>query len=106
MAEQDTIQRLVTALGPKHPEHKEWYSNTTRIGVTPWDVHIVFGHVIEHGPAQQNIEDLVSIVMSPQHAKVLLGQWAQAIQTYEAQFGPIPDLAQIVAQMVQKGAGA
>lgn len=56
---------------------------------------MVFSCVKEIDNAQVN-EDQVTIIVSPQHAKVLLKHWGLAIEKYEEQFGPIPDLGPIL----------
>lgn len=95
---------FVTALqGPKHPNYQEIYSNTTKVGVSPWDLRIIYGHMVEQAPGQQVVEDLVTIVMSPQHAKVLYAHWARAIKTYEDRFGVIPDLTELASETAREG---
>jgi hypothetical protein len=86
--------------GPQHRDHREIYTNTSKVGVGPWDIRLIFGHIIEGTiPNQQVMEDLVTIVMSPQHAKVLVASWEKAIKTYEDNFGVIPDLTNVVTAM-------
>jgi Protein of unknown function (DUF3467) len=86
--------------GSKHPDHQEIYSNTTKAGFGPWDIRLIFGHIIEGAlPNQQVAEDLVTVVMSPQHAKVLIASWEKIIKAYEDQFGIIPDLTSVVEAM-------
>jgi hypothetical protein len=86
--------------GSKHPNHQEIYSNTTKVGFGPWDIRLIFGHIIEGAlPTQQVSEDLVTVVMSPQHAKVLIASWDKVVKAYEAQFGTIPDLTNVVEAM-------
>jgi hypothetical protein len=94
----EKIQMVAPAeMGPKHPDHQEIYTNTARIGVSPWDIRIMFGHVIEPIPNKPQVgQDLVTIVMSPQLAKILMGQWAKSIASYEAAYGEIPDLTSIL----------
>ena len=87
----------------QHSDHREIYTNSSKIGTTPWDMRIVFGHVIDLPQmGQQKLEDLVTIVMSPQHAKVLLGAWTKAIEAYEATFGTIPDLTEAAKKIVSQ----
>lgn len=82
------------------PEHREIYTNTTKIGLTPWDLRIVFGHAVQKANAFAS-EDLVTVVMSPQHAKVLLGAWTKAVENYEKMFGEIKDLTALAAAPVK-----
>jgi hypothetical protein len=94
---------IVVVPGPKHADHREVYTNTSKIGMGPWDLRLIFGHLIEGATAsQQIIEDLVTVIMSPQHAKVLLSSWQNAIKTYEETFGVIPDLTDKVNALIAK----
>jgi hypothetical protein len=105
MSDLKTVFMAVTP-GSKHPDHREIYSNTTKVGFGPWDIRLIFGHIVEGAsPSQQVSEDLVTIVMSPQHAKVLIASWEKVIKAYEGQFGAIPDLTNIVESMNAKTVG-
>ncbi len=66
------------------------YSNSTILEVTPWDFRFIFGVLIKApiGSAAK-IENLTEVVMSPQHAKALLGVLGTNIQEYEKRVGEI-----------------
>lgn len=93
----DELQFRINPLdSTQSSEHREIYTNTTKIGLTPWDLRIVFGHAVQK-PNGFASEDLVTVVMSPQHAKVLLGAWTKALENYEKMFGEVKDLTAIAA---------
>jgi hypothetical protein len=94
---------IVAIQGPKSPNHHEVYTNISKVGIGPWDMRLIFGHLIEGAtPNQQVMEDLVTVVMSPQHAKVLLSGWQTAMKAYEDNFGAIPDLTEKITALVGK----
>jgi hypothetical protein len=66
------------------------YSNSANLEVTPWDFKFVFGALVkgEQGKLPK-IENRVEVVMSPQHAKALLGIFTTYIQEYEKNVGEI-----------------
>jgi hypothetical protein len=94
----EKIAMIPAVTGPQSPAHQEIYTNTSKVGLSPWDIRLVFGHIIEKNGTQM-LEDLVTVVTSPQHAKVLVSAWAKAVQSYEENFGAIPDLTDKVTQM-------
>jgi Protein of unknown function (DUF3467) len=67
------------------------YSNSTNLNVTPWDFTLTFGVLAKPSEAGKpaRIENLVEVVMSPQHVKALLGILASNVQEYEKQVGEI-----------------
>jgi hypothetical protein len=66
------------------------YSNSANLEVTPWDFKIVFGALVKsEGGKLPRIENRVEVVMSPQHAKALLGIFTTNVQEYEKQMGEI-----------------
>jgi hypothetical protein len=89
--------------GPKDENYREIYANVSRVALSAWDLRIVFGQSVEgEKPGTLTIKDMFTVVMSPQHAKVLLDSWVQAIKTYEDNFGVIPDLSKQVAELMAK----
>ena len=67
---------------------REMYCNTSQGAFTPWDIEITFGRLgfIDN---EQAIEELVTVVFSPQHAKAVSRVLASAVQSWEKQFGEI-----------------
>lgn len=72
------------------------YSNTAKIGISPWDLRITYGNLIEGAPNEATNEELVTVVMSPQYAKQVAKQWQQILAQYEAAFGAIPDALSVI----------
>ncbi len=72
-------------------DFREIYTNGVRLGITPWDIRIIFSctKLINSQPVN---EDQVSMVMSPQHMKAMQKHFDAMIQSYEENFGLIPDL--------------
>ena len=73
------------------PEYKVLYINSTRQGISPWDVRLTMGQVRETPDGPLN-EDHVTIVMSPPQAKAFALNLIKTIGIYESTFGEIPDL--------------
>lgn len=71
-------------------EHKSIYVNSSRMGISPYDVRMVLGQVVELTEGQVN-EDQVTLIMSPQHAKVFLRNLGKTIALYETNFGEIKE---------------
>lgn len=65
------------------------YSNSVQIETGPWDFRLIFGEVTKSGENKITIEQSVGVVMSPQHAKALLGVLAHNIRAYEDRVGEI-----------------
>lgn len=66
------------------------YSNSANLEVTPWDFKFVFGALVSQGQGKPpKIENKVEVLMSPQHAKVLLTLFANNLALYEKQVGEI-----------------
>jgi hypothetical protein len=64
------------------------YANSVLIEAGPWDFRLVFGETTRSG-AKVITEQLVSIVMSPQHAKVFANILMGNVREYEKQVGEI-----------------
>lgn len=71
--------------------YRSIYVNSSRMGVSPWDVRLTVGQVVELGAGQVN-QDEATLIMSPQHAKQFLRSLEKTIGSYEEVFGPIADL--------------
>jgi hypothetical protein len=66
------------------------YSNATNLEVTPWDFKFIFGVLVKPPTGSiPKIESLTEVIMSPQHAKALLGILENNIQEYEKKIGKI-----------------
>lgn len=85
----------------KSPHFRTIYSNTTRLAYTPWDIHISFSQMSDVSQSGKAIDDEVCVIMSPQHAKVLVAMWQDTIRQYEDKFGEVPDLREPSKAFVQ-----
>ena len=78
----------------KAPDYKVAYCNTLRMGAGPYDIQMMFGAIRErNGPEDQVVEEQMLIIVSPQHAKAMFNSLRITIETYETNFGVIPDAA-------------
>jgi hypothetical protein len=73
----------------KSPDHRTVYVDTMRIGSTLFDFRLVFGALTETEPNVPLVEEQVTLVMSPQHAKAVLAILASNIVAWERQHGVI-----------------
>lgn len=72
-------------------DHQLIYANSTRIGISPWDVQITFGHVVEREAGKTVNVDKVTIVLTPSQAKAVVHNLSLTLKTYEDMFGEISD---------------
>ena len=78
----------------KAADFKVVYCNALRMGAGPYDVQFMFGMIQErNGPEDQVVEEQVMVIVSPQHARALMNSLRITLETYENNFGPIPDAA-------------
>lgn len=77
------------------PEYKVIYTNAASTAMSPWDLSITVGQVSN----ESTINEIATIVMSPQHAKVLLRHWAANVERYEQIFGEISDPMPILEKL-------
>ena len=62
---------------------------------------MMLGQVVETDGGQQINEDLVTIIMSPQHIKAFVAGILRTIAAYEKTFGEIPDNLKLVREKVE-----
>lgn len=86
------VPESATQVFKQSPLFRTIYANTTKLAYTPWDVRISFSQLIDVSQGGSIIEEEVCVVMSPQHAKVLVAMWQDTIRQYESKFGEVPDL--------------
>src|SRR3989304_820553 len=94
------VDEIATAQGAAYRIH---YVNSSRMAVSPWDVRLTVGQVIEAAGRQVN-QDEATLIMSPQHAKQFLQSLEKTIRQYEEMFGAIPEPAALIEKA--KAAGA
>lgn len=64
------------------------YTNNANVAASQFDIRITFSETVV-GPSGGTINDLVSVVMSPQHAKRLAKVFRERIEAWEKEFGTI-----------------
>ena len=64
------------------------YANNVQIETSTWDCRLTFGETTMV-QGKRSVEQVVSVVMSPQHAKALAGLLANQLMKYEEKLGPI-----------------
>jgi len=69
-----------------------YYSNSEQIMMSIYDFTLILGIQAPPTPdGVRQIKALATVVMSPQHMKVLVNQLAGQLKAYEDRWGPIPD---------------
>lgn len=67
-----------------------FYANNVSFRTTFWDFTMDFGQVVEMSEERVIAQDVATVIMAPQHARVFAEVLMTHIQAYEQQFGPIP----------------
>ncbi|HYW39666.1 MAG TPA: hypothetical protein VE957_16265 [Terriglobales bacterium] len=83
------------------------YANQIRLALSFTDVKLFFGELIPSGPptavgemipAQIQAVDRVCITLSPEIVPALIDGLTKGIETYQAQFGPLRKVPQVMLQ--------
>ncbi len=78
-----------------------FYTNNASFRTSFWDFTMDFGQLLEASETDLVVKDMVSIVMSPQHAVAFAETLALQLEGYERQFGPITRIPR-VDQLVEE----
>ena len=74
----------------KTDHFREIYANFSRVGMTPWDLGLMFGTVRDAVPGQPAaVNSEVLVRMSPQQFKVFANSLPLIMAAWEARFGEI-----------------
>jgi hypothetical protein len=65
------------------------YVNNVQIGTSYYDISIHFNRVLEATKTGMLIEELVSVVMSPEHASDLYKALGEGLRIYQEKFGEL-----------------
>lgn len=76
-----------------------FYSNNVELRATQWDLRFTFGELANFTDGKLEVNNLVAVYMSPQHAKVFATALIKNIQSYEKQFGPIVSTEDITIEV-------
>jgi Protein of unknown function (DUF3467) len=66
------------------------YANNVSMAISQWDISFAFGLLLDATENRIVVRDSVSVVMSPQHAKVFSQVLDRNIAIFEKQFGTLP----------------
>ena len=70
-------------------QHPSVYSNIMAVGITPFDLSIVFGEVAGANPASVMAKPLVKVLISPEQASILMQILQQSLRTFVEGNGPL-----------------
>ena len=74
----------------RSPSFQAFYSNLSRILMTPWDISLSLGSInAPTSGGQASVHELAIVTFSPQQFKALSIGFVNAVAAYEAQFGAI-----------------
>ena len=66
------------------------YANNVGLRTALFDFTMDFGLIVEADEERLVIKDVVTLIMSPQHAKAFAEVLTQHVEGYEEKFGPLP----------------
>ena len=72
------------------PDYKVYYANQSRARMSGSDIQVFFGMLVDE-PGTTNLfnDEMMSVILAPQHAKLVALAFTAVIQAYESQFGEI-----------------
>ena len=70
-------------------QHPSVYSNILAVGITPFDLSIVFGEVAGANPSSVMAKPLVKILISPEQASMLMQLLQQSLRIFTEGNGPL-----------------
>jgi hypothetical protein len=70
-------------------QHSSVYSNISAVGVTPFDLSIIFGEVASATQAAVRARPLVKVLVSPEQASILVQVLQQSLKTFVDGNGPL-----------------
>lgn len=82
---------------PVNPQKQNWkdvahpsvYTNIMQVGLTPFDIGLVFGEVEKANAREVTCIPKAKIVLAPEQAANLLQMLAAALQAYAQQYGQL-----------------
>ncbi len=73
----------------RSPSFVEVYSNSMNMEVTFNDIKLLFGEIIVATQDELQVEEKVSVIMSPEHALACVKAMDKILKKYVTNFGPI-----------------
>lgn len=71
------------------PNFREIYSNVFRTSCSNWDVQLTFTRAKTNAKGETEMEEQVTIFVTPAQAKAVSAQMQIAVKQYESEFGEI-----------------
>jgi hypothetical protein len=71
------------------PEYRVVFANQSRMRISNTEVALTFGFSDEVPGSGPFVQELVTLVLTPQHAKLVGVSLMETIRLYEEKFGPI-----------------
>ena len=85
--------------------HRTIYINSTRMGISPWDIRMIFGQVVDSGTGTVVTQDEATIIMSPAQAKAVAENLNTTVAEFEKLFGeisnPMKSIQSAIVQTVE-----
>lgn len=69
--------------------HVSLYANNAQVEVSLFELKLSFGEMVEADEHHVTFEDKFTVILSPQHAKILAAAFMTNVANYEKQFGKI-----------------
>lgn len=79
----------VGGVSTRSADFKDIYTNNTRVGMSPWDMSLIFALAKETQPGILTTEDQAIVRMSPQQFKTFVSAISASLQAWEEVFGAI-----------------
>ncbi|HEY3770785.1 MAG TPA: DUF3467 domain-containing protein [Candidatus Angelobacter sp.] len=108
MAKKEIIQKADAVQAPRKPRYPDrkvlrqksetysnFYANNVEITVSPWDMRLRFGQILEADEEKLVLEEYSTVFMSPQHAKAFAQILQAHIDKYEASFGQLKEPSEL-----------
>jgi hypothetical protein len=90
MPEDEEKDMEITPVRTKAADARTIYIDAARMASSPWDIRIHFSLLKETEPGVVVDEEQVVIIMSPQHAKALMGVVVKNVKKWEDKYGKLP----------------
>jgi hypothetical protein len=89
MPEKDNKEPTVQPIRTKAADARTIYVDSTRMARSPWDIRLHFGLLKEAEPGVIHEEEMIVVLMSPQHAKAVLNDLRGTVKKWEDEYGEI-----------------
>jgi len=102
MADQVPVPSMKTATSiQRAADFQELYANHVRVNLTPYDMAIVFGRIVEREGAVSAVDEQIAVRLSPQTFKAVTISLHKILAAYEAQFGVVSSSIKNADEMLE-----